>query len=588
MAGAGEIDQNTEGGKKLQAVVQQELKTYLGAAYIDDVLPLYIVVMLAHGNGQALVEENLEAFLGNRSAEFATWLFDHLGKHREEYVVKAQPSPAGPQAVEAADSPAAADADMADMEGAPTPRQLSPEADASKPKAAAADTATAAPQRRHHSHSEHRDHREHRDQRFSHVDAREHRDHQERRDGRAPGPDSQQRGRGAVRMRMHSDDYQEPPRPRHDWPSQASRRDPYFDARPWERSPGRHAPPPYVHPDRLHHPHELPTPQQEGQPARRRDQSPRRLAGRVNGDLDRWHVAEEVDEALLARERSRSPVMRSDAVPRRPAGGSAAAAEERSKGEAGPSRPSAFSRLGTPAGGEAAVALPSVFERLQGGGGPAVPSRMRSDHMASATQPQTVPEPAAVEDADMDTEGPPEDLDAMKRRLRRMELELTKMRAEQREKARELAGASPTAAALAADLRSVAVLSVHFAATPEILSAHFSGCGPIVRVTILHDPATGQPRGSSLMEFATEAGAAAATKLSGSVMLGRPITVGPKSMLSAAPTPGPAPGSTPSIGSGRSAWRSRAQRSTAPVQLPPATGPAKPGTAATRQPRELQ
>lgn len=54
------IDQNSEGGKALQRVLQRQLKEYLGQDYNDDVLPLYIVVMLAHGTTQALVAENLE------------------------------------------------------------------------------------------------------------------------------------------------------------------------------------------------------------------------------------------------------------------------------------------------------------------------------------------------------------------------------------------------------------------------------------------------------------------------------------------------------------------------------------------------
>ena len=54
------VDQNSEGGKALQRVLQEQLKDYLGQDYSDDVLPLYIVVMLAHGTTQALVAENLE------------------------------------------------------------------------------------------------------------------------------------------------------------------------------------------------------------------------------------------------------------------------------------------------------------------------------------------------------------------------------------------------------------------------------------------------------------------------------------------------------------------------------------------------
>jgi len=68
------IDQNSEQGVELQGVVQRKLKDFLGAEYADDVLPLYIVVMLAHGNDESLVAENLEAFLGaNDSVEFVKW-----------------------------------------------------------------------------------------------------------------------------------------------------------------------------------------------------------------------------------------------------------------------------------------------------------------------------------------------------------------------------------------------------------------------------------------------------------------------------------------------------------------------------------
>ena len=68
------IDQNSDQGKALQQVIQVKLKDFLGADYADDVLPLYIVVMLAHGNQADLVADNLEAFLGHAHAElFVSW-----------------------------------------------------------------------------------------------------------------------------------------------------------------------------------------------------------------------------------------------------------------------------------------------------------------------------------------------------------------------------------------------------------------------------------------------------------------------------------------------------------------------------------
>ena len=68
------IDHNSEQGKALKKNVQIKLKDFLGQEYADDVLPLYIVVMLAHGNSAALVAENLEAFLGkNDAVSFTEW-----------------------------------------------------------------------------------------------------------------------------------------------------------------------------------------------------------------------------------------------------------------------------------------------------------------------------------------------------------------------------------------------------------------------------------------------------------------------------------------------------------------------------------
>ena len=68
------IDHNSEQGKACQNAVKTKLRDYLGQEYTDDVLPLYIVVMLAHGNSAALVAENLEAFLGKNDAlSFTQW-----------------------------------------------------------------------------------------------------------------------------------------------------------------------------------------------------------------------------------------------------------------------------------------------------------------------------------------------------------------------------------------------------------------------------------------------------------------------------------------------------------------------------------
>jgi len=41
--------------------------------HVSQVLPLYIVVMLSHGNPQPLVAENLDAFLNVNAIGFAAW-----------------------------------------------------------------------------------------------------------------------------------------------------------------------------------------------------------------------------------------------------------------------------------------------------------------------------------------------------------------------------------------------------------------------------------------------------------------------------------------------------------------------------------
>ncbi|KAK9834432.1 hypothetical protein WJX74_001702 [Apatococcus lobatus] len=140
---AGEIDQYSEQGKLLQQVVMMKLREFLGPAYNDEVLPLYIVVMLAHGNPEQLVTENLEAFLGAEQAGvFAAWLFEHLQANKQSYVrppassqekVASQP----PLANVAAAAPAAAPAESRKPAGKAA-------AAASQPAPAAADGPSAA------------------------------------------------------------------------------------------------------------------------------------------------------------------------------------------------------------------------------------------------------------------------------------------------------------------------------------------------------------------------------------------------------------------------------------------------------------
>uniref|UniRef100_A0A7N0T5V6 RRM domain-containing protein n=1 Tax=Kalanchoe fedtschenkoi TaxID=63787 RepID=A0A7N0T5V6_KALFE len=76
-----------------------------------------------------------------------------------------------------------------------------------------------------------------------------------------------------------------------------------------------------------------------------------------------------------------------------------------------------------------------------------------------------------------------------------------------------------------ADARTLFVNNVHFAATKENLSRHFSKFGQVLRVTILKDAATGQPKGSAYVEFMQKETAEQATSLDGTSFMSRIIKV---------------------------------------------------------------
>jgi len=66
------IDHKAAGGRELHSVIKAELSGYL--EYSNDVLPLYIVVMLARDYSEAMVAEDLDVFLGTPNAgHFAQW-----------------------------------------------------------------------------------------------------------------------------------------------------------------------------------------------------------------------------------------------------------------------------------------------------------------------------------------------------------------------------------------------------------------------------------------------------------------------------------------------------------------------------------
>ncbi|KAL2645487.1 hypothetical protein R1flu_013074 [Riccia fluitans] len=126
-----------------------------------------------------------------------------------------------------------------------------------------------------------------------------------------------------------------------------------------------------------------------------------------------------------------------------------------------------------------------------------------------------------------------DDVLEMKKRMRQVQLEMTKLRAKQAEVTKEVQkvvsapGTAPKAARSQEEINahSVCVSNIHFAATKEAIMAHFSPCGEIVRVTILMDPATGKSKGSAYIEFALKEGVESAINMNDSSLLSRTLKV---------------------------------------------------------------
>ncbi|XP_028799781.1 uncharacterized protein LOC114755080 isoform X2 [Neltuma alba] len=76
-----------------------------------------------------------------------------------------------------------------------------------------------------------------------------------------------------------------------------------------------------------------------------------------------------------------------------------------------------------------------------------------------------------------------------------------------------------------ADSRTIFVGNVHFAATKDSLSRHFNKFGDVLKVVILVDAATGQPKGSAYVEFMRKESAENALSLDGTSFMSRILKV---------------------------------------------------------------
>ncbi|KAE9584884.1 hypothetical protein Lal_00024347 [Lupinus albus] len=88
-----------------------------------------------------------------------------------------------------------------------------------------------------------------------------------------------------------------------------------------------------------------------------------------------------------------------------------------------------------------------------------------------------------------------------------------------------------------ADSRTIFVSNVHFAATKDGLSRHFNKFGEVLKVVIVTDAATGQPKGAAYVEFMQKDDADNALSLDGTSFMSRILKVAMKSAAPQEPAP---------------------------------------------------
>ncbi|XP_051140681.1 uncharacterized protein LOC127258021 [Andrographis paniculata] len=80
-----------------------------------------------------------------------------------------------------------------------------------------------------------------------------------------------------------------------------------------------------------------------------------------------------------------------------------------------------------------------------------------------------------------------------------------------------------------AETRTIFVSNVHFAATKDSLLRHFNKFGEVLKVIIMTDPSTGQPKGSAYIEFMRKEASEQALSLDGTSFMSRLLKVVRKS-----------------------------------------------------------
>ncbi|XP_057798002.1 uncharacterized protein LOC131014141 [Salvia miltiorrhiza] len=85
---------SSEGVSRLRGVVEEKLKEFMGD-YTDDTLVEYVIVLLKNGRSRDEAKNELDVFLGDDSDSFISWLWDHLGSNLSLYVQAQELEPVG-------------------------------------------------------------------------------------------------------------------------------------------------------------------------------------------------------------------------------------------------------------------------------------------------------------------------------------------------------------------------------------------------------------------------------------------------------------------------------------------------------------
>lgn len=93
------LDVGGDGAAALRNTIMNKLSDFMGS-YTDDVLAEYVVVLVSHGKQQAQAVKDLEAFLGDQSESFVTWLWEHLGSNMHLYTSASNDSSTKPDLVD--------------------------------------------------------------------------------------------------------------------------------------------------------------------------------------------------------------------------------------------------------------------------------------------------------------------------------------------------------------------------------------------------------------------------------------------------------------------------------------------------------